>query len=197
MATTLRGSFWVGFLSGVITTVVFVVASLFGAAYLLKDKMVADKAERLKPPPLAEDAQASYDWSVVDAAGAVRPMADFAGKAVFLQFWSSGCTSCEAEIPAMNALFDTLGNGGIEVVAVAADQEPTELKDTAVRLGIRYPIYTLQGTLPEVFHYTAGPATFVIAPDGRIVFKHIGAARWDDPKVIAYLSLLANPAKQE
>jgi peroxiredoxin len=31
------------------------------------------------------------------------------------------------------------------------------------------------------------PATFIIDRDGRIVVRHLGTARWDDPSVAKFL----------
>jgi hypothetical protein len=44
---------------------------------------------------------------------------------------------------------------------------------------------------PEVFRTRALPTTLIIAPDGRIVFHHVGAARWDDDSVLAFLRSLS------
>jgi len=174
-------------------TLVLAVAILFASAFLLRSDMVAKKAERLKPPHLAEGTMASYDWVLSDATGVARPFSEFQGMPVFLQFWSTGCTSCEAEVPAVNALYDAVKDQGVAFVAVETDLKPEELSEAAARFGIRYPIFARSGSVPDVFKFTAGPATFLIRPDGEIAFKHIGAARWDDPKVLAYLSLLSAP----
>ena len=50
--------------------------------------------------------------------------------------------------------------------------------------------------LPAVFLTDAIPATFIIAPDGRIAAREVGSARWDTPEVVALLERLASePAR--
>ena len=49
-------------------------------------------------------------------------------------------------------------------------------------------------TLPPVFLTEGIPATFIIAPDGRIVAKQVGSARWDTPETVALLEKLAADA---
>jgi thiol-disulfide isomerase/thioredoxin len=192
-----RTAFLAGFFSGIGATLLLAVLGIAAAAYYLKDDMVARKAERLKPPPIGAVGKADYAWSVVDADGAPHAMTEFAGRPVFLQFWSPSCTACEAEIPAVNQLHAAIKDKGVHVVAVAADTEPGELKSLAASLGIDYPIYAMSGTLPEVFQFTAGPVTFLLNHEGDIVYKHIGAARWDDPQVLAHLALLASSADND
>ena len=48
--------------------------------------------------------------------------------------------------------------------------------------------------LPAVFATDGIPATFVIAPDGRIAAAQVGSQQWDDPKIVAFLEKVANVA---
>src|SRR5262249_40961867 len=44
---------------------------------------------------------------------------------------------------------------------------------------------------PPVFLTEGIPATFIIAPDGRIAARQEGAAQWDNPEAVALLEKLA------
>jgi hypothetical protein len=48
--------------------------------------------------------------------------------------------------------------------------------------------------LPSVFLTDGIPATFIIAPDGRIAATEVGAADWDAPEVVEFLAKLAGPS---
>jgi hypothetical protein len=45
--------------------------------------------------------------------------------------------------------------------------------------------------LPPVFSTDGIPATFIIAPDGRIVAAQVGSSDWDDPQVVQLLEKTA------
>jgi hypothetical protein len=48
---------------------------------------------------------------------------------------------------------------------------------------------------PAAFETDGIPATFILSPDGRVAFRHTGAAQWDDETSLAFLkSLLPAPA---
>jgi hypothetical protein len=49
--------------------------------------------------------------------------------------------------------------------------------------------------LPSVFRTDGIPATFVIAPTGRIVAAEVGSNDWEDPRVVEILEKLSSPAK--
>jgi thiol-disulfide isomerase/thioredoxin len=53
--------------------------------------------------------------------------------------------------------------------------------------GVTFPIYTMHGTPPPAFKTRGIPATFILSPDGKIAFKHIGSAKWDDDKSIDFI----------
>jgi hypothetical protein len=46
-------------------------------------------------------------------------------------------------------------------------------------------------SLPPVFQTDGIPATFVIAPGGRIVAAQVGSSDWDRPEVVAFLEKTA------
>lgn len=192
MQWTNRKSFFAGFVSGILTLVLLVVVGLFITANFFRDKIVERKAGQLEAPALSDGAMARYEWAVVDSGGVEHQMNEFRNKSILLQFWSPECMACEAEIPAMNAMYEATKDSGLEIIAVAMDVAPPQLPEVAAEMGIRYPIYALSGTVPDVFKFTAGPATFVVNPAGMIVMRHLGAAKWDDPQVVAWLKLVGS-----
>jgi hypothetical protein len=53
--------------------------------------------------------------------------------------------------------------------------------------GFTFPIYTMRGAPPPVFKTRCISTTFILSPDGKIGFKHIGSAKWDDDKSIDFI----------
>ncbi len=139
--------------------------------------------------------KADYDWQVTGSDGQALNMAETKNKVVFLSFWQPDCPHCLAEIPALNQLFQMVQADGIVFAGVAFDdKEGPSIENLATvreHEGIQFPIYSLKGKRPEVYQTPSTPAAFVIAPNGDIVFKHIGAAKWDDERVISFLRVLA------
>lgn len=58
--------------------------------------------------------------------------------------------------------------------------------------GLKLPVFVLaDGDLPQVFDSDYIPATYVVSPDGLVVYQHTGAALWDHKRVVAFLRGLA------
>lgn len=190
-----------GCLSGAVITFVLVVGGTLAGTYLLKDWVVLHLSKELKVPPITLGLKADYDWGVTAPDGQAFSMAETRGKVVFLSFWQTDCPHCLSEIPALNQLYQMVQGEGIAVLGVAFnDKDGPSAQDVAQardREGIQFPVYALKGKRPEVYQSPSSPTAFIIASNGDIMFKHTGAAKWDDERVISFLRMLAQKAPEE
>ena len=59
-----------------------------------------------------------------DADGRIYTLADFKGKALYVDMWASWCGPCCAEIPHLAKLYKDLGPGsGIECISISIDED--------------------------------------------------------------------------
>jgi hypothetical protein len=83
---------------------------------------------------------------------------------------------------------------GIEFVCVSVDDSPEMVRRFLE--GRSWSMSFLRAEqLPLMFHTEGIPATFLIAPDGRIAAFVEGAAEWDAPEVVGFLEKLAASAR--
>jgi thiol-disulfide isomerase/thioredoxin len=135
---------------------------------------------------------ANYDWSPVDLNDQPVPFSRFKDKTIFLNIWATWCGPCVREMPSIDKLARNpqLQGKNIEFVCVSID-ESTE----AVRQYVADKKWSMTilrtGKVPSVFYSEGIPATFVIAPDGRIAGFEVGAADWNEPHVVEFLEKLA------
>jgi len=143
------------------------------------------------------DQPAAYDWSLLDLDDRPVPFSRFKGKTVFLNIWATWCGPCVGEMPSIAQLAQEprLRAKNIEFVCVSTD----ESSDVVRRFleGRNWSMTFLRAErLPPVFSTDGIPATFLIGADGRIAASEIGAANWQEPRVISFLEKLAGPAKE-
>jgi thiol-disulfide isomerase/thioredoxin len=135
---------------------------------------------------------ADYNWTLRDLNDQPVKFSNFAGKAVFLNVWATWCPPCVGEMPSIARLAGDPSFQGknIEFVCVAID-DSIETVRQFVR-DKKWPMTVLHATaLPGVFLTEGIPATFVIAPDGRVVATTIGARDWESPEIIKSLQAVA------
>jgi thiol-disulfide isomerase/thioredoxin len=154
----------------------------------------------LAPPDLSAPHNptfASYDWNLLDLNGNVVPFSQFRGKAVLLNFWATWCAPCLEEMPALSKLTEDDRLKDVAFVAVALDDDPVRLRSFVTKKRIQIPVFMLTQVPPATFldpkqpDQMATPATFLIAPDGRIATSQHGPAQWDDPSVVEFLQKLS------
>lgn len=160
-------------------------ATLLIAYGFFQQKAVQKMAEvkELKPVQLRAD----YGWAVKRSDGSPLSLESLKGKPIFLHFWRPGCVSCVAEIPGINALYETCAEKGMVFVAVALDA-PEDLDGALQMDGVLFPVYTVDvASIPPVFATTSTPTTWIIDKAGFIVYSHAGAVDWNSEEGRAFV----------
>ena len=103
-------------------------------------------------------------------------LSDFAGeKVVLIDFWSTTCDPCLAEMPELIELYEKKKDQGFEILAISTDGPETLSNVTATvsRLGMPFPVLLDEETEVMDRYNPKGelPFTVVVDRDGRIVLK--------------------------
>jgi cytochrome c biogenesis protein CcmG, thiol:disulfide interchange protein DsbE len=127
-----------------------------------------------------------------------KSLADYKGKVVLLNVWATWCGPCRVEMPSIQALHDAMGAKGLQVVAVSIDTVGAD----AIREYLQAHTLTFEvlhdssGAIQQAYQTTGVPETFVIAGDGTIRKKSIGASDWNSTPNRALITQLLKDAGQ-
>ncbi len=125
------------------------------------------------------------DFSLPGPDGKTYRLADYRGKPVILNFWATWCPPCRAEMPSMQRAHDALAREGIAVIAINVGDEADAIAEFLDELPVRFPLPMDQDTqVAQKYPITGLPTTFVIDPEGRLVYGAIGEQQWDDPDLL-------------
>ncbi len=163
--------------------ILVMVAIAFIASFLLMRRSLNEK----KP-----GGEADYSWRIEDLDGKTSTLEKYKGKPIFLNVWATWCGPCRQEMPSIARLAANPKLKDVAFLCVSQDQSMAEVKGYLARVGAQ-PMTMLHSVSPAPgpFQSDGIPATFVIAPDGRIVRTQIGSIDWDDPKVVELLEGLS------
>jgi peroxiredoxin len=134
--------------------------------------------------------------STLDGTKRTKTLADYKGKVVLLNVWATWCEPCRVEMPSIEKLHHDFGPQGLAVVAVSVDDAGTEdhVRGFAKELGLTFEIlHDPSRTTAANYQITGYPETFVIARDGTIRKKVIGAADWSSAANRALIRELLGP----
>ena len=104
------------------------------------------------------------------------------GKPVLVTFWATTCPSCMEEMPHLIDLYHELSPRGLKVIGIAMYYDPPN-RVLAVQKSHSIP-YTIALDIEAHAARAFGeveltPTTFLIAPDGRVVYQKTGSMDMD------------------
>ena len=121
--------------------------------------------------------KASPDIKLVTIDGEQLQLASLRGNPLLVTFWATTCPGCIKEMPHLIELYEELSPQGLEIVGIAMDYDPPN-QVLAMRnaKNIPYPIaLDLDAEAARAFgNVRLTPTSFLIAPDGRIVYQKLG-----------------------
>ncbi len=136
---------------------------------------------------------ADLRWPLANLEGRPLNLQDYKGKTIFLNQWATWCPPCVREIPSIERLAANERLKNVVFLAISGEDTAT-VRQFARDHHLRIPVFCALESSPAAFQSDGIPATFVIAPSGRIVLREVGAAQWDDPGVVDLLEKLSRPA---
>ena len=125
-----------------------------------------------------------------DLQGAKHTLADYRGKPVVLNFWTTWCPPCVEEMPSLVQLQKRMGPR-ITVLAVSWDASESDYhkflrKYNIDLLTVRDP----QKMTSDLYGATGQPETYIIDASGMLRRKFVGPVNWSSPDIIEYLNKL-------
>ena len=106
----------------------------------------------------------------------------FKGQAVLVNLWASWCSPCVAELPALAKLDAQLAPKGLEIVGISLDDRFDEAEMIAGDLDLKYTVlFDPAHVSTDLWHAATIPATFLYDRSGRLVWRHSGILRLEDP----------------
>lgn len=130
-------------------------------------------------------ATSAQDFSGRDIDGKTVRLSDYLGKqVVLLDFWSTYCEPCKAEIPHLRRMYDAHKAKGFVVMGIAMDGPETvaEVPAFAKRNGMTFPVVLDEdSTIASIYNpKKSAPLTVLINKQGQIVRVHEGYNSGDE-----------------
>ncbi len=136
---------------------------------------------RIEESPINTMAAEDWNWDLRSLDGEFVALSEFAGKPLLLNRWATWCGPCIAEMPFLQNLHEQYGDR--ISLALVSNEEPETLKKWLDAKGYTMPVYRPVGQAPELFKSRSIPITWLISPQGEMLARHTGAARWDGEDV--------------
>ena len=139
-----------------------------------------------------EKIEGAKDFTLKDLSGNDVTLSEKKGKIVVLNFWATWCPPCREEMPSMEKLHKKYYGKDFEIIAVAMDPKGKKIvKPYIDENGYTFTILLDdKGAISDMYRAYAVPMTFILARDGRVIEKIMGAADWFSEESQAYIEEL-------
>jgi peroxiredoxin len=161
-------------------------------AALFSFPVVADAgdANLLDPIP---DKPAAPGFELKGPDGEIYRLMDMKGQPVIVNFWATWCPPCRAEMPAMQRAWEKLKDQGVMLVAVNVGESEAEIAAFAEQMEVSFPLpMDTNMTVAQSWPMKGLPTTFIVDPEGHLVYRAQGEREWDDPALLALVRGLRN-----
>lgn len=138
------------------------------------------RVERLRNPTTSTAPRVGNEapeFVLQDLDGKEIKLSSLRGKPVVINFWAPWCPPCRAEMPTLRAAYEASGpgEGSFELLAVATQSEPPNVKAFVQEYGITFPVLLdAQNDATNLYQVGPIPVSYFIDKGGTIRAVHIG-----------------------
>jgi len=150
------------------------------------------KTGLIKPKISSEEpiSKADYNFRVIDHDGTIIQGEDLKNKTVFINLWATWCPPCIAEMPDINNLYNEIASNDIVFLMISLDDDFEKAKTFIQKKEYDFNIYKFASTPPSSLYSKIIPTSFVLSPDGNIVVRKEGMAKYNSKSFREFLKSL-------
>jgi thiol-disulfide isomerase/thioredoxin len=155
---------------------------------VLSETRAAQLTREFDPPfPAAE-------FSLTDLDEKVHNLSDYKGKPLIVNFWATWCPPCRAEMPSMERAWQKLEPEGIAMIGINVGEDFDQVFGFTADVEVSFPLLLdRDGQVTNAWPIQGLPTTYILNPDGEMVYRMIGAREWDDEKLLDAVRDLRQP----
>jgi len=134
---------------------------------------------------LLPERQQAPGFVLKDVNGETHRLSDYRSRVVIVNFWATWCPPCREELPSMQRAWEQIRDEGIAMLGVNVGEDADTIFPFTAYYPMEFPLLMdLDSKVVEDWPVVGLPTTFVLDPEGRLVYRAIGGRRWDDPRLL-------------
>jgi len=98
---------------------------------------------------------------------------------VLVNFWALWCSPCIKEIPSMQTMYESLQDDSFEIIAIHVGPTEDAIESFLVKNNIDFTVVIDEETSIKGWDVPVLPMSYLVNPDGKLVYKALGPREWD------------------
>ena len=121
------------------------------------------------------DGRVAPDFELPKLGGGTVTLSATRGKVVVVNLWATWCAPCRREAPDLEEVWRRYADRGVAFIGVNERDQESAAIAFQEEFGITYPSgFDPSGRVGFLYEITGMPETFVVSPDGKIVYRFVG-----------------------
>jgi thiol-disulfide isomerase/thioredoxin len=125
------------------------------------------------------------DITFLDARGTPHSLKDINSKLTLVHYWATWCVPCVRELPVIDAMQQTYGGKGLNIIAISMDGRNNigKVNEFFAEHNITHlTAYVDNGAATEKLNISGLPVTYFVNVKGMVLATAIGSVDWDSPE---------------
>lgn len=128
----------------------------------------------VEAPAAESNTDIPNDFALISLDGEEVVLSEFKGQYVLVNFWATWCIPCRKEMPYLQQVYEA-HQGELMVLAVNMNEDAERVRPFIDEFGYTYPILLDPSDELAAEHNVRGlPVSFIVNPEGEIVYRRIG-----------------------
>ena len=129
-----------------------------------------------------------------DMEGRPHRLESYRGKVVLVNFWATWCEPCREEMPSIERLRRSMDGRPFAVLAVNLGEPVSRIRAFLEKMPVGFPVLLDRDTaVAKAWKARILPATYIVGPDGKIRYAHLGELDWSQESVRRAIAALLPP----
>jgi len=145
---------------------------------------LADDGRLMDPFPPNVQAE---NFQLYDLAGNKQELVNFRGNYVLVNFWALSCNACKSEMTTLQDAYELLDDENLIVISIHAGDDVKGASSMVKINNITYLVLIDMDLALGHWGIPILPTTFLVDPEGNILYRAVGSRVWNSPFMIDFL----------
>ena len=151
---------------------------------LIATSSLADDGRLMDPFPPNVQAE---NFELYDLSGNKQKLSNFRGKYVLVNFWAISCNACKSEMTTLQDAYELIDDENFIVLSIHAGDDVDGAISVVKLNNITYPVLMDMNLSLGHWGVPILPTTFLVDPEGNILYRAVGSRVWNSPFMIDFL----------
>ena len=125
------------------------------------------------------------EFDLMDVDGQRHTLTMYRGKIVIVNFWATWCPPCRFELPAMEKVWERVKDKGVVILGINVGEDADTIFTFTADYPVTFPLLMdSDSKVTQIYPVIGLPTTFVINPQGNIIYRAIGTRDWNEDALV-------------